>query len=124
MRTFFALGIILLFSSETFAKCRKRKDTKVEIRVVACTALDPQKDPTLTEHAMARFFTGVLLEASDKKTYVYHTVKKDPCLDFPQGTKVKKMLILSCCDTGSWGKCKFGGRFLYDIGERPINAYQ
>jgi hypothetical protein len=37
---------------------------------------------------------------------------------------VEKLAFYSCCDTGRWGKCVFGGRFLSDPGQPPINAFR
>jgi predicted RNase H-like HicB family nuclease len=32
--------------------------------------------------------------------------------------------VLSCCETGRWGKCVFADRFFSDLGMLPINAFQ
>ena len=48
----------------------------------------------------------------------------DPCRGFRPGSAVEKRASFTCCDTGRWGKCVFGGRFLSDPGEPPINAFQ
>lgn len=43
----------------------------------------------------------------------------DPCRGFRQGSAVEKRASFTCCDTGRWGKCVFGGRFLNDPGKPP-----
>jgi len=47
-----------------------------------------------------------------------------PCRGVRPGSTVEKRASFTCCDTGRWGKCVFGGRFLSDPGKPPINAFQ
>ena len=33
-------------------------------------------------------------------------------------------LVTTCCDSGRWGKCVFGGQWLGDVDGKPINSFQ
>ena len=73
---------------------------------------------------LVKLYTEALVTDLRNQQLLYASSAKDPCRSFPPGRKIRMMAYFSCCDTGIWGKCVFGGRFLGDIGALPINAFQ
>jgi hypothetical protein len=78
-----------------------------------------QKDPTFQ-----RLYTGALVTADRGLKWMYPSTEANPCRKFSKSVQVKMMAYLTCCDSGSWGKCVFGGRWLGDVDGKPVNAWQ
>jgi hypothetical protein len=73
---------------------------------------------------LEKFYTGALITDAHGAQWIYLSAEANPCQAFPRGAEVKKAAYYVCCDTGDWGKCVFGGRYLEDIGAAPINSFQ
>jgi hypothetical protein len=69
-------------------------------------------------------YTGALVTESSGRKWVYPTIESDPCKKFKVGVTVEKASYETCCDTGSWGKCVFGGSFLGDVGGKAVDSFQ
>lgn len=116
-----------------FADCVGGEPVKAPIEVQSCEALHPltdsrfkKADGTLaeTEEFLLRFFKGALVTNQNGATYMYPSNSEDPCAGFPSGSSIEKIVSATCCDTGAWGKCLLGGRFLYDADAVPVNTFQ
>jgi hypothetical protein len=78
-----------------------------------------QKNPTIQ-----KLYTGALVTADHAVKWMYPSTEANPCLKIPKSAQVKMTAYLTCCDSGPWGKCVFGGRWLGDVDGKPINAWQ
>lgn len=78
----------------------------------------------LEASSVRRLFTGALLTDSEGLDWTYPIAGREPCHLFPPGTQLRRMAFISCCDTGAWGTCLLGGRFLGDRGGPPIPVFQ
>lgn len=131
-----ALAIVVVMIGlpvPAFADCVGGEPMKAAIEVQSCEALHPltdsrfkRADGTLahTEEFLLRFFKGALITNQNGATYMYPSNSEDPCAGFPSGYTIEKIVSSTCCDTGAWGKCLLGGRFIYDVGETPVNTFQ
>ena len=105
---------------------------EIGVTVKACRRISPETDASLRVKAGKMFekqifnqiFTGAIVEDEQGRQWLYPSTSLNPCLTFPLSTTVKKIEYRACCDTGSWGKCALGGRFLGDIGGPPVDAFQ
>lgn len=104
----------------------------VTVLVQSCEAIDGRTNVEVMAHAGAsskfeeleKMYTGALVTEGHDVKWVYPSDEKDPCRKFAKGSKVKMQAFLTCCDTGRWGKCVFGGRWLGDIDGKPVNSAQ
>jgi len=125
------LSILFSFAAhEIFADCAGTSDGRlVELDVTTCEALVAEKldavrkDPLYKEWNLKKLYTGALV-GTPQGTWVYPTSSQTPCEKFPARARVTMRAYSTCCDTGRWGKCHFGGGWLGDIDDRPINAFQ
>ena len=78
-----------------------------------------QKDPTIQ-----KLYTGALVTADHGAKWMYPSTDAYPCKKFPKSAQVKVKAYLTCCDSGPWGKCVFGGNWLGDADGKPVNAFQ
>jgi hypothetical protein len=117
------------------ADCAGPGTAPINLVPQTCLPISTARDATILDRArskglpgdlttLARLYTGALVTDSRNQQWLYPSSAKDPCRSFPPGRKIRLMAYFSCCDTGIWGKCVFGGRFLADIGAPPINAFQ
>lgn len=131
---FAAAAMALLVSSAAMADCiEPQPNQKVGVTAKSCRSLDPKSDIKLRFYGgevfgdrdtfMDRFYRGALVETADGQ-YVYPTHEANPCDRFPVGREVAMVVDSTCCDTGAWGKCIYGGRFLRDEGAEPLNVFQ
>lgn len=104
----------------------------VTVTVQSCEAINGRSNVEVMAHvgasrnfaALEKMYTGALVtEARDVK-WMYPSEEKNPCGKFVKGSKVKMRAYQTCCDTGRWGKCVFGGRWLTDIDAKPIDPSQ
>lgn len=117
------------------ADCAGHGKAPINLVPQTCLPISTARDATILARArskglpgdlttLARLYNWALVTDSRKQQWLYASGAKDPCRSFPPGRKIRLMAYFSCCDTGIWGKCVFGGRFLGDIGALPINAFQ
>ena len=124
----------MFMCSKAFADCLDVPDHVVEITVASCRVLDPEQDPTLRNYEgmtfgdrkefLERWYRGALVKDTQGMVYVYPSKDPHVCDQFPKRATVKKMMGFTCCDTGRWGKCLYGGSWLWDVGGRPVNTFQ
>jgi hypothetical protein len=69
-------------------------------------------------------YTGALVKDKKGSIWMYPSSGQDSCSKFPRNETVEMKAYYTCCDTGRWGKCVFGGKFLGDVDGKPINAFQ
>jgi len=104
----------------------------VTIAVRSCEAIDGRTNVEVLQFVGAsskfveleKLYTGALVTEGRDTKWMYPSEEKDPCRRFVKGSKVKMRAYLTCCDTGRWGKCVFGGRWLGDIAGKPIDSSQ
>jgi len=73
---------------------------------------------------LGKAYTGALITDKTGITWMYPSPETNPCQRFPVNEVVQKRAYFTCCDTGRWGKCVFGGNWLGDIDGKPFNAFQ
>ena len=104
----------------------------VSVVVQSCEAIDGRTNVDVLRYvgASSKFvelenlYTGALITEAHDIKWMYPSGEKDPCRKFAKGSTLKMRAYLTCCDTGRWGKCVFGGRWLADIDAKPIDASQ
>lgn len=104
----------------------------VTVAVESCENIDGRTNVEVMAHAGAsahfaeleKMYTGALLTEAHDTKWMYPSEEKNPCGKFVKGAKVKMKAYLTCCDSGRWGKCVFGGRWLGDLEAKPINSDQ
>ena len=116
-----------------FADCNISEDGMViTVTPRSCERIDGDSHPEVRAHVgplykdwnLKEAYTGALLRDSDGYRWMYPSKTSDPCREFPIGKPVQKRLYQTCCDTGRWGKCVFGGSFLGDLNGPKLNAFQ
>ena len=129
------LGLLQAIGIPGLADCAGPGTAPINLVPQTCLPISTAQDATILARArskglpgdlttLARLYTGALVTDSRNQQWLYPSSAKDPCRSFTPGRKIRLMAYFSCCDTGIWGKCVFGGRFLGDIGAPPINAFQ
>lgn len=117
---------------QAFADCGFPSDGKViGIKVESCEVIDGKTNKDVLKYAGAsqktqtiqNLYSGALVTAGGVK-WVYPSAETNPCRKFAKSALVKMKAYLTCCDTGGWGKCVFGGRWLGDIDGKPVNSDQ
>jgi len=118
------------------ADCAGHGNASINLAPLTCLPISTaQGDATILARArskgppgglttLVKLYTEALVTDLRNQQWLYASSAKEPCRSFPPGRKIRLMAYFSCCDTGIWGKCVFGGRFLGDIGALPINAFQ
>lgn len=104
----------------------------VTVAVESCETVDGRTNIDVMAHVGAsrnfaeleKMYTGALVTEADSVKWMYPSEEKNPCGKFAKGSKVKMRAYLTCCDSGRWGKCVFGGRWLTDIDAKPIDSSQ
>ena|SRR5712664_680594 len=132
--TIAVLGWCLLMpAARVTADCVNRADGQViKLEVASCEAIVAEKNRDVLEHAgsffetwnLKRAYTGALIKDNKGTLWMYPTAAPDPCNEIRRGTAVEKKAYYTCCDSGRWGKCVFGGNWLGDVAGRPINSFQ
>ena len=115
------------------ADCALPEDGRiVAILVQSCDAIDGRTNKEVLESAgkqlspatIQKMYTGALVTDEKGLRWMYPSAEKDPCHKFEKGSTAKMKAYRTCCDTGRWGKCVFGGRWLGDVDGKPVNAFQ
>jgi hypothetical protein len=124
---------LLIMSSPVFANCIEAEQGRVaKFEVQTCEVIAAEKNEEVKKYAgsyerswnLKKAYTGALIKDSRGSLWMYPTGNKNPCVAFPKKKTVNKRAYSTCCDTGRWGKCVFGGRWLGDLDGKPINAFQ
>lgn len=119
-----SLGI---FSSIVCADCEMGEQGKiVELRIKSCEEIVAEKNTEVQKFAKGRsdLYTGALVTVESGSVSMYPSKVKHPCKMFRRNSLVTKKAYSTCCDTGNWGKCVFGGSFLGDVDAPAINTFQ
>ena len=133
MKKLMLLCLVIFFENQVRADCLVQPDGKeVSVTIESCENISPATNdlisqkagPKLDSQNLDKLYTGALVVDQEKRQWVYPSKQPDPCSNFKTGSTVIKNGYYTCCDTGSWGKCVFGGRFLGDKGGEKINAFQ
>ncbi len=104
----------------------------VTLNVAACETIVAADNSTVQHYAghwletwnLRKAYTGALVTDNNGTRWMYPSSATDPCQQFPLNQVAQKRAYFTCCDTGRWGKCVFGGRWLGDLNAEPINAFQ
>ena len=132
-RVALALVLLALFSREAFGDCVERPEGQiVEIEAAACEVIVPEQNRDVQKHVgtfyetwnLKKAYTGALIRDRRGQRWMYPSHDPRPCAKFPRNTPVQKRAYFTCCDSGRWGKCVFGGQWLGDVDGPPINAFQ
>ncbi len=117
----------------TAADCAFPPDGRVTgIAVQSCQEIDGRTNEDVLKYAgslqkeptIQKLYTGALVTADHGTKWMYPSAKAHPCQKFPKSAQVTMRAYLTCCDSGPWGKCVFGGNWLGDVDGQPINAFQ
>lgn len=134
-----ALAVLgLVAPAQALADCAlPPQGAPIRLTVRSCRSIEADSDPEVRAHVhldgpgalmgaptIRRLYTGALVTDNRGTLWMVPSRAADPCRGFRPGSTVEKLASYSCCDTGRWGKCVFGGRFLSDPGQPPINAFQ
>jgi len=118
--------------SQAFADCSFQNDGEViGIKVESCEVIDGKTNKDVLKYAGAsqktqtiqKLYTGALVTAGGVR-WMYPSAETNPCQKLTKSALVKMKAYLTCCDTGRWGKCVFGGRWLGDVNSKPVNSDQ
>ena len=121
------LSSLCLVTISAHAMCLPMPNENKTIRVAECRTLDGPNDATITtklKGVAPHLYKGALVTDTENNKWMYPSKSATPCEEFQTNTKVTKQASYTCCDTGSWGKCIFGGRWLADIGKPAVEAFQ
>ena len=104
----------------------------ITITVQSCEAIDGRTNEYVLKYAggshanptIQKLYTGALVTADRGAKWMYPSTDAHPCKKFPKSAQVKMKAYLTCCDSGPWGKCVFGGKWLGDVDGKPVDAFQ
>jgi hypothetical protein len=129
----FSLGLGLIQSSAVFADCAgDGRSHMIKLRVKSCENIVAEKNPefqkqmenNVNRNNYKRIYTGALMRDDKDYMWMYPSTAINPCKQFRKDIVVTKTSGRACCDTGAWGKCVFGGAFIWDLNSKPINTFQ
>jgi hypothetical protein len=115
------------------ADCSYPNDGKViTIAVESCEVISGKTNKEVLKYSGAaqktetiqKLSTGPLVRAKGSMKWMYPSTDVNPCKQFARSAQVKMRAYLTCCDTGPWGQCVFGGRWLADVDGKGIDASQ
>ena len=130
-----AIVCVVLFTCQVaFANCSDSPDDGrvVTIEAVRCEAIAGERNREVATHAgpayeiwnLKKAYTGALITDVHGGRWMYPSPDRDPCARFPRNARVSRRAYFTCCDTGRWGKCVFGGQWLGDVDGPRVNAFQ
>ena len=128
-----ALALPAFFWQAAFANCATRPEGQIiEIAIKTCEGLVAETNTEVRKHAgsvddvwnLKKAYTGALVTDLRGVRWMYPSSDPNPCARFPPNSRVLKRGYFTCCDTGRWGKCVFGGNWLGDLDGPPINSFQ
>lgn len=128
----------ILVPGSAMANCVNFADgTIAQIKVKSCQAIGGAKHPKVLKSGdLSKFinsrpywnykaaYTGALVTDTAGLTWIYTSSASNPCKKFTKSKPVQMRTYAACCDTGSWGKCVFGGKWLGDVKGKRIDAFQ
>lgn len=139
LRTAIVALSIVLISEATLADCINRPEGAiVSITPEKCRFVDSAKHSEVLKYGdrdryvngnretwnYKEAYTGDLITDKTGQRWMYSSSASDPCKRFALNQPVKMRAYYTCCDTGRWGKCVFGGAWLGDVYGKRINAFQ
>jgi len=122
-----------MMSTPAVADCSFSSDGRiVTVNIQSCEVIDGRTNKEVLKYAgslqknptIQKLYTGALVTADHAVKWMYPSTEANPCQKFPKSSQVKMTAYLTCCDSGPWGKCVFGGHWLGDVDGKPINAWQ
>jgi hypothetical protein len=129
---FVLLSFLPLIASTAFADCEMPQDGQViKLNVVKCEEISAEKNTEVIKHIGTKSrswdwkaaYTGALIHDKKGGLWMYSSSAPHPCDAFKRKIARKKAYY-TCCDSGRWGKCVFGGTWLGDIDGIPLNTSQ
>ena len=127
LRVGLAIGIAASSASappSASADCDYPNDGKVvSITVESCEVISGKTNKQVLKYAGAlqktetiqKLYTGALVTAKGGMKWMYPSPEVNPCKQFTKSAQVEMKAYRTCCDSGPWGKCVFGGRWLADV---------
>ena len=115
------------------ADCSFSSDGRLTtVTVQSCEVIDGRTNKDVLKYAggpqrnetIQKLYTGALVTVERGGKWMYPSSEANPCKRFPNSAQVKVLAYRTCCDSGRWGKCVFGGRWLGDVDGKPLNAWQ
>lgn len=136
--TITATALGLISPARVLADCLlPPQGAPIQVVVRTCRAIQAASDPEVRAHArldgpgalvgaatVSRLYTGALITDTQGQLWMAPSTASDPCRGVRPGSTLAKRASFTCCDTGRWGKCVFGGRFLAAPDQPAINAFQ
>jgi hypothetical protein len=128
-----SMGAIMMQTSIALADCAgdgRPFTTKLSIKscekiVAENNTVVQENIPDIAKNAfLKKLYTGALIKVGGDWLVMYPSTSQDPCKQFRPNTIVTKKAGRACCDTGKWGKCAFGGTFIWDLNAKNINTFQ
>lgn len=136
-RVWQSLGLSLVLPAflwrAAFADCAERPEGRIiEIAIKSCERIVADANEEVRQHAgrfygawnLKKAYTGALITDLQGLRWMYPPSDPNLCARFPRNTRVLKRAYFTCCDTGRWGKCVFGGNWLGDVDGPPVNTFQ
>jgi hypothetical protein len=126
-------GAILMQTSIAIADCAgDGRPFTTKLSVKSCEKIVAENNTVVKENVpniaknafLKQLYTGALVTVNGDVLVMYPSTAKDPCKQFRPNTIVTKKAGQTCCDTGKWGKCAFGGTFVWDLNAKNINTFQ
>ena len=124
---------LLIFQTLVLADCVTIEEGKlITIQAKICEAIQGDTNPEVQKYAgslyeswnLRKAYTGALVLDEQARRWMSPSTASNPCAEFPLGKPVQKRAYYTCCDSGRWGKCVFGGAFLGDVDGPPLNTFQ
>jgi hypothetical protein len=115
------------------ADCSFSSDGRLTtVTVQSCEVIDGRTNKAVLKYAgdlqrnetIQKLYTGALVTVVRGGKWMHPSSEANPCKKFPNAAQVKMVAYRTCCDSGPWGKCVFGGRWLGDVDGKPVNAWQ
>jgi hypothetical protein len=125
--------LTLIASAQVIADCVRMPEGKiVKVESVSCKKIVAEKNEEVRKYAgdlsetsnLKKAYTGALITDKTGARWMYPSADPNPCKGIKRGTVLEKKAYYTCCDTGRWGKCVFGGNWLGDVDGNSINSFQ
>jgi hypothetical protein len=125
--------LILAAPASAWADCPDfPQGTLKTIEIVSCKEIGGRKNSEVRKYSgdlyeqwnLGKAYTGALITDGSGIPWMYSTTAKHACRRFAPKSTVELRAYYTCCDSGRWGKCVFGGRWVGDSDGKPVNTFQ